>query len=61
MRDLGTFYGGLKDLSARDVLIGSVFPEKLTFLGDSYPAPLVNKAVGLICSPDSQNDGRAEL
>gem|GEM_PF-3181335 len=49
VRDLGSFYESLKDLSARDLLVGSIFPEKLIFENGKYRTARVNEAVRLIC------------
>ncbi len=49
VRDLGSFYAGLKDLASRDLLLGSIFPEKLIFENQKYRTPRVNEAVRLIC------------
>jgi site-specific DNA recombinase len=49
VRDLGTFYEGLKDLASRDLLVGSIFPEKLIFENQKYRTTRINEAVRLIC------------
>ena len=49
VRDLGSFYAGLKDLASRDLLVGSIVPEKLIFENEKYRTPRVNEAVRLIC------------
>lgn len=48
-RDLGNFYTGIKDLGSRDLLLGSIFPEKLTFEDGKCRTLRVNEAVRLIC------------
>jgi hypothetical protein len=48
-RDLDNFYTGQKDLASRDLLLGSIFPEKLILEGGKCRTPRVNEAVRLIC------------